>query len=417
MSGHLFTFDEFEAGLTYVLQHLYDPALDAPDAVCDVLGLPSQERPDALQTAIIQAVEDLRPAEHVPKSARSWRMYSILYFRFVSNLPQEEVAERVYITTRHLRREQASAIHLLARRLWENAYLTAPAESEMDLERAESLTEESEEASAQSQEPSSQEKQLRDDLLALQESAPGVISNVSQVLKSVVALAGHLPAGKNARIVEVSLPEELSVALHPSALRQVLWMILHQAIDQADSCEVRIQGGVSGKMAFIELAFTQHFLFEPLQAQTIKEILDMQNGQMETYLKGDSQVFRIELINVNYKVLVVEDNPDIVHLYQRYLVGTAYNLIHLASGQELFNRISEVRPDVIVLDIMLPDMDGWDLLTRLLKSPDTSDIPVIVSSVVSDPDLALALGASACLSKPVQRLEFIRALDQVSGRA
>ena len=92
-------------------------------------------------------------------------------------------------------------------------------------------------------------------------------------------------------------------------------------------------------------------------------------------------------------------------------------LVHLAKGQEVFDGIGDIRPDIIVLDIMLPDVDGWDLLTRLSEHPETRGIPVIVCSVVSDPDLTRALGARASLSKPVQRQEFIRSLDQVSSRA
>jgi Amt family ammonium transporter len=66
---------------------------------------------------------------------------------------------------------------------------------------------------------------------------------------------------------------------------------------------------------------------------------------------------------------------------------------------------------------MLPDIDGWDLLTRLSEMPDTRDIPVIVCSVVSDPELAIALGAMGCLTKPVQRPEFLAALNRVANRS
>ena len=434
MSGQPFTFEEFEEQLTYVLQRLYDPSLHTPDVVNQLLGLVTQERLDVLQTAIIQTVEDLRPADYVPKTTRSWRMYSILYYRFVSNLPQEEVAERVYITARHLRREQTNAIHLLALKLWEKAHLPAPAEPDEAAEREESvpegapasqLPESSLEAAAReaaareagaNEAGANPEKQLQADLLALQESAPGIISNVIQVVKSVLGLAGRIPAGEKLRVGAVEIPEELNAALHPSALRQVLWMILHHAINQLNSGEVSIRAGVAGKMAFIELTIAPTFPFDPQRTQTINEILDVQDGRLACQATAGGQVFRIELLNVDRKVLVVEDNPDIVHLYQRYLVGTQYYLIHQASGQDLFARIARIEPNVIVLDIMLPDVDGWDLLTRLLEHPDTRMIPVIVSSVVSDPELAMALGASMSLSKPVQRLEFIRALDQVSGQ-
>jgi len=438
MSGHSFTFEAFETQLTHVLQRLYDPSLHSAELVFQVLGLDIQDRLDALQTAIIQAIEDLRPADYVPKTARGWRMYGILYYRFVSNLPQEEVAERVWITPRHLRREQSNAIHLLALKLWAQAKLPVPPEPESEAGGSEAAV--SSDAAGPGEETTSAgqpsvetlpaagsqpaappttnpEKQLKDDLLALHESAPGVISNVSQVIKSVLSLAERIPGGEKLQVASVQVPAPLNAALHPSALRQVLWMVLHQAINQDAGSKVAIVGGVEGKMAYIELQFSPPVAFDVQRLQTITEILDVQGGTMTHSTEKAQAVMRIELLNVNRKILVVEDNPDIVHLYQRYLVGTQYHLAHQVGGQGLFERIAEVQPDAIVLDIMLPDVDGWDLLTRLLEHPATRAIPVIVSSVVSDPDLAMALGAAVCLSKPVQRPEFIRALDQATGQA
>ena len=62
---------------------------------------------------------------------------------------------------------------------------------------------------------------------------------------------------------------------------------------------------------------------------------------------------------------------------------------------------------------MLPDIDGWDLLTRLHENPDTRPLPVLICSVMREKELARALGARYFLSKPVQRQDFIVALDTV----
>jgi CheY-like chemotaxis protein len=411
MNGHSFSFEDFEAQLSHLLQHLYDPLLRPPEFVWQIMGLSPSEQLSALQTAVIQSIEDLRPADYVPKTTRSWRLYGILYYRFVSNLAQEEVAERVSITSRHLRREQASAIHIFALKLWKQAELPAPKEEP-----------ESEETPVETTSPAnnaqmSPEEQLKNDLMALQESAPGVISDINQVVKSVLALIKRLPAGKNLKINEIVVADKLRGNLHPSALRQVIWMLIHQCILQTELCSLSIQSGVENSNAFIELAFSPSFIFDDMQQQMIEEILEVQNGVFTCRQDENRSVFRVEMLNVNRTVLVVDDNPDIVHLYLRYLVGTPYHLVHLAKGQELFAQIGPIQPDIIVLDIMLPDVDGWDLLTSLSENHETRHIPVIVCSVVSEPDLALALGAWACISKPVQRNDFIRALDQASSQA
>jgi CheY-like chemotaxis protein len=79
--------------------------------------------------------------------------------------------------------------------------------------------------------------------------------------------------------------------------------------------------------------------------------------------------------------------------------------------------IEAIPPDVIVLDVMLPDVDGWNLLLDLHEHPATRSIPVIVCSVVREENLAMSLGAALYLSKPVSPRQFIRALDQVLGQS
>ena len=362
-----------------------------------------------LQTAIIQAVEDLRPADYVPKSARSWRMYGILYYRFISNMTQDEVADRVGITPRHLRREQSGAIRILAQKLWENARLPLPETQEKEVEAGEAGGESFPAEPASEVNP---EEQLRNDLLALTESAPGIISDVNLVIRSVLALTEKIPSGKEIHVHFTPQNDQVKASLHPSALRQVLWMIVRQAIEQAGIFDITIHYNQDGSHVNIEIEITPVLAVNRQRNQMIMEILEAQNGALFISTTPTAINFRIELLLVNRTVLVVDDNPDIVHLYQRYLVSTAYHLVHLANGQDVFDQIDHIRPDVIVLDIMLPDVDGWDLLTRLSEHPNTRQVPVIICSVVNDPDLAMALGARLTLTKPVQRANFLMALDQ-----
>ncbi|MBI1877882.1 MAG: response regulator [Chloroflexi bacterium] len=112
-------------------------------------------------------------------------------------------------------------------------------------------------------------------------------------------------------------------------------------------------------------------------------------------------------------MLVIDDNADLVHFYRRYTTGTRYQIVHLAEGQHTLSTVKEIRPNIIILDVMLPDIDGWELLTDLRGQPATQMIPIIVCSVVRRAELALSLGASLYLPKPVRRREFVQALDQI----
>lgn len=407
------SFDDFELQLNHVLQHLYDPSLHQVEPFWQVLGLLPENGLDVLQTAIIQAVEDLRPSDHVPKTTRSWRMYGILYYRFISNLTQDEVASRLSITTRHLRREQTRAVQILALKFWENAHLPLSEKHQKEMESEEPFVESVE---TYQETPAIPDQQLQNDLMALQESAPGIISDVNLVIQSVISLGQRISSYKKIQINLAAPFLQLKAAIHPSALRQVLWMIVRQAVEHPGIEKISIMCKQANRKAYIDLCFTPLFAHDELRMQKITEILEAENGALHISSQAGQLVFEIELVNVDRTVLVVDDNPDIVHLYQRYLIGTSYHLVHLAKGLEMTTSILENRPDIIILDIMLPDVDGWDLLTRLTENPDTQAIPVIICSVVNDPDLATALGARLALTKPVQRQQFIESLDQVASR-
>jgi len=142
-----------------------------------------------------------------------------------------------------------------------------------------------------------------------------------------------------------------------------------------------------------------------------------QGGSVKVDLEGDCLSFSMELPSVGQVVLIVDDNADLIHLYRRYVVGTRYHIVHTAQGQRVFEIAEASSPDVIVLDVMLPDVDGWELLADLHEHSATRSIPVIVCSVIREEDLALALGAALYLPKPVERQQFLQALDQALSQA
>ena len=77
-------------------------------------------------------------------------------------------------------------------------------------------------------------------------------------------------------------------------------------------------------------------------------------------------------------IMVVDDNPDIITIIKTILEGKGYNVISASSGQELLNLLKNQKPDLIILDIMMPEMDGLEVLTKLKGVTDTTSIPVIL---------------------------------------
>jgi CheY-like chemotaxis protein len=109
-------------------------------------------------------------------------------------------------------------------------------------------------------------------------------------------------------------------------------------------------------------------------------------------------------------ILIVEDNPGVRELYERYLQGSSWRAILLANPAETLTQAQELRPAAIILDVLMPQTDGWSVLQTLRATPELAHTPVIICSVINDPELATALGAAASLKKPLSRLELMDAL-------
>jgi signal transduction histidine kinase/CheY-like chemotaxis protein len=113
-------------------------------------------------------------------------------------------------------------------------------------------------------------------------------------------------------------------------------------------------------------------------------------------------------------VLVIEDDPAAQELLRVHLEGAGYGVVVTASGRQALAWLHEMRPDAVLLDILLPDLDGWEILHRIKSDAATRSIPVMVVSVVDDRQLGLALGAIDYLVKPVSRERLLEAIGRLT---
>ncbi len=112
----------------------------------------------------------------------------------------------------------------------------------------------------------------------------------------------------------------------------------------------------------------------------------------------------------HHTVLMVEDDEKSARLMRVQLEDGGYAIRHAISAEQALEMLDEELPDLITLDIMLPGMDGWDLMQALKQRPDTARIPVVVVSMVADSDKGFSLGASDVLQKPVERQLLLNAI-------
>ncbi len=120
-----------------------------------------------------------------------------------------------------------------------------------------------------------------------------------------------------------------------------------------------------------------------------------------------------------YKVMVVDDDPSIREVLRIMLDSEGYKIISSDSGEDCMDKLNEVKPDYIFLDIMMPRMDGWEVLSRIKSDESLRDIPVSMltartlnSETLKRPDMGVLVDY---ISKPFRKEDILETLRQVLG--
>jgi signal transduction histidine kinase/CheY-like chemotaxis protein len=125
---------------------------------------------------------------------------------------------------------------------------------------------------------------------------------------------------------------------------------------------------------------------------------------------ADPELAALEIDPDRRLVLAIEDNAETVGFYRRYLAGHDYQVIGLADGAKAQHWVRELAPFAVLLDIVLPDVDGWEVLEDLKTSRETAHVPVIACSIVDEEARGLSMGAAAFLHKPILRDDLLQAM-------
>ena len=116
-----------------------------------------------------------------------------------------------------------------------------------------------------------------------------------------------------------------------------------------------------------------------------------------------------------YRILTVDDEEAIRRLVRENLEIAGYEVVEAAEGREALQKVADERPDLIILDVKMPVLDGWAVLRTLRQNPETENLPVVMLTVLTD-DASVAggwgIGADFYLTKPFEPQQLV----QVVGR-
>lgn len=394
----------FIDNLRDALRNLYNFEFLRTSPLADLLDI--QERFDksrALQKILIESINAFKPPSDEPDQSRSWRIFDSLFCCFVQQLKQQIVADQLCISPRQLRREQRIALESLADYLWDQYKLDSkPHHSSPAPVTFETLDLEKELGWVQDLQPS-QPAHLKEEL-------EGVIEVLTPLCRQKVVT------------IEKDIPSHISpLAIHPVVLTQILVNILNAAVNRATDGKVIIVVQRVGWVVKVDIRVPKDIpstqlnpVEKSINLSVASKLAELSSIQLEI-TREDHFYFWAKLyipIQEQIPVLLVDDNQDALDLFHRYAVGSRYRLVSTRDPNEILGFVSQTDPRLIVLDIMMPETNGWKILGMLKNHPLTVDIPIIICTILPQRELALSLGASDFINKPISREDFLACLNQ-----
>jgi len=416
IGGHAVS-PSFVRELRRVLNHLYE----WPE-ICrsPLLGLFAvQERddpPQALRHLLTEAIETFKPESNVSLRARARRTYQLLHSRYIEQFTQKEVATELGLSIRHLRREESLALHTLATYLWTH-YDLAPTWQEL----ASALPALDESVAA----PDAQAATAEQELDWLQASLPSEPIEVAGLVHSALALIGPTAQATEVRL-DCRTPEGLPrLVAQSTPVRQALLNVFATIIHGAPGGQVTVDAWLDDAQICIAVQATGIRTTAELggdegeRLKMARRLVQLSGGSLHIAAgdEGESSLTITLSLPAEERIpiLAIDDNADALRLLEHSLAQSRYRFIGAADPAQALRLAQESHPRIILLDVMLPRIDGWELLGRLRQHPQTRDIPVIICTILPQEGLASDLGAAAFLRKPISRQALLSTLDRQLG--
>ena len=396
---------EFDQLIRDALANLYDFATLETHPLAALLPKPPGQpktRAGLLRECLLAAIEGLRPPDReYMAGAVEWRPYLILHGRYVEGLSLRELQDRLCLSERQLRREHSRALQAITTLLWDQALLE-PVLPQMPAEERVGG------------------REWSNNIAAFQPTLEPL--DPVEVTYSVARTLQRRLENEGTEL-RLTLPPTLPpILVDRVILRQILFSLLDWALDirsegaiaigaevQVDQVSLEVQFRIDDQLALADELEDDSLEAARYWAQrldaTLQQTLDREAGFARLVLalpRADQPI-----------VLVVDDQEPAVHMFRRFLSHTNLRVVGVQEGAKVLPTARQLQPQAITLDIMMPTIDGWEILQALQADPETRHIPVIVCSVWDEPELASSLGAAGFLKKPITQKDLLDALARL----
>jgi CheY-like chemotaxis protein len=360
-------------------------------------AIPQTNEPDGLRlrSFLIARIERLKPDATVSAISSESRQYQILKDRYLLHKPLWETEHTLGLGERQIRREHQRALNTLAGLILSELGLA----SQVSADDAEPARPADVAQAVQRVTPSPREFDvtsfLQDAAAVIAQARPSSAGGPEVVV--VQSDTDSLPVFTDRGILHLLLMKLAQVVLSGNEHEFTRVFSLSARI-VAGHVQVTLSASAEGAPRETADACDDDVRLCQLLAQSLNAALDL--GAFEATLT-------LPAMPSLRKILIVDDESPAIELFRSYLAGLRFEMEAETRPELALARALAFRPHLILIDVMMPAMDGWELLQRLRHAPALRDVPIIACSVLNDGELARSLGATQFLRKPILRHQLI----------
>lgn len=380
--------------LRSALNHLYDYQYLQQSPLVDILHIDAHfEAGKYLNNFLMEEIEKLAQSASESDSAKLTLMYKILKCRYIQHFKQSEVAFQMGLSERQFRREQENALAILATSIWD--YLN------------------SDDRKSRNQPPGNFFSQS--DMKWMRVPPEGETLDLTSIFAEVMEMTNNLTRDHHLTVTADLPDEKLKLLISRVLLKQILVNLIQIIWECTPKGAIHITFREKNHFMTSVLRFPNRSDPELTEIfRLTSRLLGINGGKLSSRIAGDLR-YLISVIPTStpVHVFLVDDNFEILTLFQRYAAGSRFVLHPTSDVNDIPERVNKENCSLVILDLMMPAIDGWRLLADIRQHPLTQGLPVLILSILPQETLALSLGAAGLLTKPVSQEQFLQALNEI----
>jgi CheY-like chemotaxis protein len=401
--------DQFHVIFRELLANIHDLAVLEKHEAARLFPLAgnSNSNGERLRQFIFEGIESLKPSGKVNPNSLEWRYYLILYHRYVEGTKTSDLQKLLMLGDRQLRRMHGRATDALENTLWNRFF-------------AKSQTQGTQSPASASLDPNQPGQEEGTEFQVAQEAL-----DLGKIVQEIIALCSPGFQSKGIEIDPLFSNNLPSIQADRIILRQILIGLFNRVLKVWNKGKILVSIIPDVETVLLELQTSLDPALFPHESQQIdqsplhywaerihaKLSVDIEETDYSSKTASAQAQYLIEFQKVKQAiVLVVDDHEPAVRIIQRYLIHSNLQVIGVTDSTRVIQIAKKIHPKAILLDVMMPTIDGWEILQEIRSTAETRDIAVIVCSVWDQPDFAFSLGANGFLKKPINEPDLIQEL-------